>query len=159
MRCTQPLSLVLLLALSCGSPSVSHGVAPVPEDGPLAPPSLPWTDAFLEVALLMADEVRIEGPPGLIAHFVGRVEEGVTRSVKTLPEGLRQIYAVDEGAFGEIRAQLDQLQIVALRRIVVLERPGPVDVVVEARGDVFHQDPRGEVRRGPSLRLAGPLRR
>jgi hypothetical protein len=154
------MSLVLLLALACGSPSASVGVAPANElDGPPAPTTLPWTDAFIEPALLMADEVRIEGPPGLITHFVGRVEEGITRTVKTLPEGLRQVYVVDAGAHVEVRAQLDQLQIVALRSIVVLERPGPVDVVVDARGDVFHQAPGGEVRRSPSLRLEGPLRR
>lgn len=161
-RTLRTLPLALLLAAACGSPSRSSqspdagGLAP---DVPLAPQALPWTAAFLESALLVASEVRIEGPPGLIAHFVGRVEEGVASEVKTVPEGLRQTFTVEGRAAVEIRAQLDQLRIVAERRLVVLERPGPVDVLIEARGDVYHRDPQGREVRSPSLRLVGPVPR
>lgn len=154
--------LALLLAAACGTPTKSSersASAGDEADVPLVPQALPWTDAFLESALLVAREVHIEGPPGLIVHFVGRVEEGIATEVKTLTEGLRQTFTVEPGAPIEVRAQLDQLQIVAERRIVVLERPGPVDVVVEARGDAYHRDAAGAEQRAPSLRLVGRLRR
>lgn len=151
----------LLLAAACGSPSKSDAaVEPVgASDVPLPPQSTPWTEAFLQGGVLMATEVRIEGPPGLIAHFVGRVEEGISSEVKTLPEGLRQTYTIDGTLDLLVRGQLDRLEIFAERRIVVLERPGPVDVVVEARGDVLHRDPQGAERRSSSLRLVGVVPR
>jgi hypothetical protein len=156
--------LTLLFALACGTPGKSAegpGTAgPRADLLPLPPSALPWTDAFLESALLVAETVYIVGPPGLISHFVGRVEEGILTEVKAVPEGLRQTYSVARASAGlEIRAQLDQLSIVAERRLVVLERPGPVDVVVEASGDVYHRDAAGLERRVQVLRLAGPLNR
>lgn len=155
---TALLALALALAAACVS-SPEAGSRDSADGTPPPPQVQPWTDVFLVDGLLVASEVRIEGPPGLIAHFVGRVEEGIATEVKTLPEGLRQTYTVEAGARIEVRAQLDRLQIVAERRIVVLERPGPVDVVVEARGDVYHRDDQGRERRGAHLRLVGPTPR
>ena len=156
---TFALSALLVLCAACTSPTSSSEPAGPATDVPLPPSSLPWTSAFLEPAWLLADTVHIEGPPGLIEHFVGRYEEGISTDVKTLPEGLRQTYEVMGQLPIEVRAQLDQLTIAAMRKIVVLERPGPVDVVVEARGDVVYVDPTGRERREAVVRLVGKLER
>lgn len=174
------LLLPLLLALSCTAPTEGHDPGrsaldprPGPAVGqegsedrvgdlvdPLAPP--PWTDAFEGRAVLMAERVRVEGPAGLITHCV--VEHDLQRFVhetRTTTEGLvqrtlRRREDLEADPLRGIRAQLDGLRIEALFGIEVLERPGPVDVVLEARGDVWWRDPAtGEERRGEQLRLVG----
>ncbi len=162
-------SLVLVPA-SCGSPSPksksSAAFAPAPDPNALPPANQveakpkPWTKRFLEAGVLVADEIRIEGPAPLIEHVVTRPELGVHEvDVKTLASGFQQTITVrTPGA--EIRAQIDQLAISALRRLVILERPGTVDVLVIASGDVFWQDgPKAEAMRTQSLRIEGPIPR
>lgn len=163
-------ALLALVPTSCGSPSQksksSTAFAPAPD--PNAPPPAelvdakpkPWTKRFLEAGVLIADEIRIEGPAPLIDHVVTRPEPGAHEvDVKTIPAGFQQTISVrTPGA--EIRAQIDQLAISAMRRLVILERPGTVDVLVTASGDVFWTDgPKAQPVRTQSLRIEGTIPR
>jgi hypothetical protein len=75
-----------------------------------------------------------------------------------LPEGLLQSVRVKNNGQGEIRGQLDQLVIVATRSLQVLERPGHVPVVVQARGDVLYKDlATGQEVRQAVLRIEGQI--
>jgi hypothetical protein len=127
-----------------------------------APKPIPWTDAFQKSAALVANDVRIEGPVGLIAHVatVSNPEE-LDRSEKTVPEGFLQVVSVKPGFSGvEIKAQLDRLAIVALGRLTILERVGPADVVVIATGDAYWANPEsGEEKRAATLRFDGKIAR
>jgi len=167
----QILALVLGLA-ACGTPRGEERPAPPPasgDDGPragdarvAASAKTPWTDAFQKPAALLANRVKIEGPPGLIGHLatVSNADE-FDRQEKTVPEGFLLVISVRPDAAGsEIQAQLDRLSIVALEQLTVLERTGPVEVVVTASGKVYWADPAtGEERREESLRLEGKVPR
>jgi len=123
--------------------------------------NLPWTDAFRQPAVLIAGEVRIEGPRGLLQHVatIANATE-LDRVEKTIPEGfLQEIVVKPEAAGAEIRAQLDQLAIVATHRLRVLERPGPVDVVVIANGDAYYARGKEAEQRGGILRFEGKIAR
>ncbi len=138
---------------SSSSTSTSAGT------GGIALPA-PWTDTFLESQLLTANEVRIEGPEGLIAHVATRLDPADHKHVeKTIPEGFYQETTVLPGEDrNEIRAQIDNLVIAATRKLVILERPGPVDVSVTATGDAFWKNQKtNEEQRGASLRLHGKI--
>lgn len=121
-----------------------------------------WTSMFQERRLLLADEIQIEGPPGLLEHVATRLDPEVhTEEVKTTVEGLRQTYRVRAEFMNQaepIACYLDELEAHALRRIIVLERPGLVPVRVTARGDVYAKNfGTGEEERSPALVLEGPL--
>jgi len=133
--------------------------ASAPVDAVQAPPKA-WTDRFLAAGVLIADEIRIEGPAPLLDHVVTRPEAGLHDvQVLTIPAGFQQTISVrTPGA--EIRAQIDQVAISALRRLVILERPGNVDVLVIAAGDVYWKaGPDAEPMRAQSLRIEGPIPR
>jgi hypothetical protein len=160
-----PLAPLLALALLAGASACAgpeRASSPVgAAEGP-APPLIgpPWTDAFLGRAVLVADQVRIEGPPGLLQHVATRPDPELhERSERATPDGFLQEVRVTRPIVGsEIQAWLDGLEIVALRRITVLERPGPCPVRVLAEGDVLWReiDGPGE-RRGPRLELSGTI--
>ncbi|MFT5050992.1 MAG: hypothetical protein ACI8QZ_002399 [Chlamydiales bacterium] len=125
---------------------------------------LPWTTFFMESSALLADSIAIEGPEGLIAHAAARADNAVhLRSVRTTKEGLLQEFRVRTDAVAvqqtsAIRGQLDAWQIMALRRLTILERPGMTSVRVVARGDAFFRDPvSGEEQRGDALEFVGEL--
>ncbi len=165
------LALTLTPALcACGSNTAkssksSSAFAPAPD--PNAPPpadvvaaAKPWTERFLAPSVLVADEIRIEGPAPLLEHVVTRPEPDVHESqAQTIPAGFEQTIRVrTPGA--EIRAQIDQLAISAMRKLVVLERPGGGDVVITAIGDVMWKDgPENGPARSQSVRIAGPIAR
>lgn len=139
-------------------------VASEEEPSAVFPEDLPWTEAFRGRKALLADVVKIEGPEGLISHAVARADNDVhLRSVRTTQEGLLQEYRVRTDAVASqhttaIRGQLDDWQIMALRRLIILERPGLATVRVEAQGDVFWRDPgTGEEERGDRLEWVGEL--
>ncbi len=157
---------------ACGSNAAkasksSSPFAPAPD--PNAPPpadvvaakSKPWTDRFLPPSMLVADEIHIEGPAPLLEHVVTRPEPAVhDSSVQTIPAGFEQTIRV-RTAGAEIRAQIDQLSIVAMRKLVVLERPGAGDVLITAVGDVSYwkDGPKGQAARSQSLKIPGPIPR
>jgi len=165
--------LALALALACAGPrpdrsSVSP-VGPVAAGGdveaepvqrePEPPPA--WTEAFLRNSALLADRVHVEGPHGLLHHIaVVSDQESFEHSTETRAEGLVQITRVREDLTypPQIRAQLDQMTIMALRELVVIERPGDVPVRVIARGDAYWQDPiTGKEQRGAELTFTGEV--
>ncbi len=127
------------------------------------PPSArpPWTAAFLRPAMLVAEDVMIEGPDDLIDHIaVVQDPENTVYEVKTTERGLLQTTRIKTQRQVEIRAQLDALQIVALRRLRVLSRPGDVPVRVRASGEVWWQLADGsDEKRAPSLELVGQRER
>lgn len=157
-------SLVLTCALgcllaACATPS-ENGTPPTPTTGgPLqTSPPTPWTASFDTAAIVVADEVRIEGPRGLLDHVATRSEPEYHDYVaETRPEGFRQVFTTkDPSAAVEVTAFLDAWRLVALRRLVVLERPGDVDVRVEAIGDVLWRDATtGEEKRASALTWTG----
>jgi hypothetical protein len=148
-----------------GAPGPSEPGASEPEAArPAAPaaPTHPWPTTFRGEALLMAGTVRIEGPPGLRDH-VALVQDldHHTYDTVTTEQGLLQTVEVrdDIPYLAPIRIHLDELTIVAERKIVVLERPGWVPVTVEASGDCFYKRTDSEEeQRGESLRLVGQPR-
>jgi hypothetical protein len=128
-----------------------------PRPVPVLGESRPWTDAFLTEAVLIADEVRIEGPEDLLEHVAIRQDpEALQFATATTSEGLRQEVAAQEGFERvEIRCQLDAWTIVALRKLVVLQRPGEAPVRVIAAGDAAWVPVTGEEQRGPRLEFRG----
>jgi hypothetical protein len=163
-----PIALLLLAAGCTSSSPTSHDESPgkaaaaEPEARPMPDAMLPWTDAFQQSAVLLANEVRVEGPQGLIAHIATvSNSEQLDRVEKATPDGFLQVVRPKEGIHGvEIKAQLDRLTIVALERLTVLERPGAKAVIVDAKGEVFWQDLESKAeKRGEALRLEGKVPR
>jgi len=118
----------------------------------------PWTREFQREAVLIADKITIEGPADLLDHIVIRQEPGVVDVVQeTTTQGLVQtLRRKPEGGAGEIRAWLDRWSIVALRELIVLQRPGEVPVRVIAEGTAAWLPTEGgdELRR-PRLEFIG----
>jgi hypothetical protein len=142
-------------AASGAAPSTDPSKSSKPD---FEPP--PWTDAFTVSTALLAAEVRIEGPPGLISHVASVSDpEELNRTEKTVPEGFLQVIEVKPEARGaKITAQLDRLAIVALQRLIILERPGGTTVVVLAKGEAYWENPKtGEVKRGETLQFDGKI--
>jgi hypothetical protein len=134
MRHPRWIGFALLLSLggACASRAAEPRSPVPPEHAP------PWPATFLQPALLVADEIAVEGPRGLLVHLALRHESDVVdlRS-ETRPEGFWQEATVrPEADRIQVRAQLDAWNLVALRRMTVLERPGAVPVIVRAVGDV-----------------------
>lgn len=158
-RSTTPLrAIALLLPLWTGA--CASGETSV-EPSPLPAPPRPWTDQFRAPAVLVATEIRIEGPVGLLEHVATRPDPLHHERVdKTVPQGFLQQITVLPGGEVEIKGQLDHLTVVATQRLIVLERPGPHDVTVTARGDAYwkHQES-GEEKRGETLSLVGKIPR
>lgn len=126
--------LVLASSLACRERKAEplQAVASAP-----APP-VPWTSAFQREAVLVADEIVIEGPPGLIEHVVLRADvETNVYTTKTIPQGLLQELVARPEAGVEVRGQIDAWSLAAFRRITVLERPGDVPVSVRASGSAY----------------------
>jgi hypothetical protein len=157
------LSLVLALLLGCGSPRAdadAAGSGPMP--APVDLESLMWTNAFLQPANLIADEVVIEGPPALRNHVrVRQDSQGTVYSAQTTSKGfLQELAAKPEAGYVELHAQLDSWQIVAFRRITWLERPGLGPVLVRASGGAsWHAVAGGAERREEVLEFRGDLQR
>lgn len=162
MRHTSRSIVVLVLLLGCGSPPKDTHRSMDPTSNVVPPLPKPWTERFQQPGLIVADEVRIEGPDGLLDHIATRIDpESHVRNEKTTPQGfLTTIEQRPNAAPLEIKIFLDRTEIVALRKVVMLERPGPVDVVLSASGDVLWKDLRTQAEsRKPALRLEGKIPR
>lgn len=126
------------------------------------PKPRPWTATFRAPALLIANNVYIEGPQGLLDHVATRsVDEFHSYVAETLPEGFRQSYRVLRPEVAvELRSYLDALEIVAFNELVVIEKPGELDVTVRATGDAFWRDTTsGNEKRSFEITLHGPVDR
>lgn len=158
---TTSMIVVFLALASCGS--ARKDVRGTPDDanaGARLPVAKPWTTQFEKATLLIADEVRIEGPDGLLDHLATRADATAhKKSERVTRDGfLQEIVLAPNTAPLEIRAFLDRYEIVALKKLSVLERPGPVDAVIVATGDVFLRDAASEaVQRAPVLRIDGKI--
>ena len=119
------LALVPLLAACTSDPATAEPPTQATAEN-AARADLPWTLEFMESAVLVAGDVRIEGPPGLLHHVAQLQDSDVhTYRVRTVPEGLLQETTVKElGSVFPIRCNLDNLYITAERSLTVLERPG-----------------------------------
>jgi hypothetical protein len=157
MRHASLLAPFLLLSLAaCRSEAPPEPAGPLTLE-PAKPPARAWTSAFLKEAVLIADEIVIEGPFDLIEHVALRQDEKSTvYSTKTVPEGLLQELSAKPEAGVEVRAQLDGWALAAIRKITVLQRPGDVPVTVRASGDAFFAPgDGGPERREPALVFQG----
>jgi len=107
-----------------------------------------WTTEFQGTAVFVADEVMIDGPSDLVHHIAIEQDPEVHRlTTRTVKEGLRQEVTLAEGTAGrEVRAQLDGWNIVAMRRLVVLQRPGDAPVRVVGTGNAALLRSDGEQR-------------
>jgi len=152
------LVFAVLFAACAGEPDPRQARPSGAAEGTQPVADLPWTQEFMESAVLVAGDVSIEGPAGLLDHFVQLQDPEVhTYRVRTVPEGLMQETTVKElGSVFPIRCNLDNLSIVAERSLTVLERPGDVAVRVVARGDAYWKRTNsGNERRGELLELIG----
>ncbi|MEW6072422.1 MAG: hypothetical protein AB1726_07470 [Planctomycetota bacterium] len=144
----------LALLLFAGSLLLGGACETVTTGGPARPEAaLPpgWTDTFLTPAFLVADEIAVEGPADLLTHVaIAQDTLHADYATKTTERGLvQEVTLRDESAGVEIRAQLDAWDLRALRRLVVLQRPGEVPVRVRAAGNAWwcRADGSQEVRR------------
>jgi hypothetical protein len=161
-------AILVLAAAACGTPqskqssSPAAGAPKADASAKVLPEHLPWTREFQEPALLVATEVRVEGPVGLLAHIATRIDPEVHERVeKTVPAGfLQQVTVKSDAGEAEIKAQLDNLSVVALRRLIVIEQPGPHDVVVTARGQAWWSNVATKAeQRAELLTLVGKIER
>ena len=121
-----------------------------------------WTKAFLTPALLFAEDIRIEGPPALRSRLaLPQNGESIHSVTKATDNGLLHIFTLRSGEGALIQAHLDRWQIVATRRLQVLERPGEIEARIVARGeaswvptDAGSAEPE---RRGAELSFVGEL--
>jgi hypothetical protein len=164
-------ALLAGLLAACGATGGTSGKADpsgtepvVAEPGGPPPPPLPWPGRFERSALLVADQIAIEGPKGLLDHVaLGQDDLLLDYDVETLPEGFRQLLTRKPGVeYAEIRAGIDAWEITALDRILVIERPGEVGdrpIRVVASGAVWWRslDQRGPLDGGPVERRAERL--
>lgn len=164
MRATSFWSLgLLLLACACGSTRKDTQASS--QSSTTTQPVLvhkPWTEKFQTPTLVIADELRIEGPDGLLDHLATRMHaEAHVKRERVTEEGFLQEFSLASGVAPlELRAYLDRYELVAMKRLHVLERPGPVDVVIVAHGDVFVRDAASQaVQRAPTLRIEGKIER
>ncbi len=172
------LPLLCAAASSCGTPGSSESVDPAPpEKGaeraphPESPTETgtdwqpaPWTEDFMGKAVLLAERIRIEGPPGLREHTALRADDELyVRTVQTTPQGFLQVVrprdpqASRAAATCLVRGQLDAWQLSAFAEITLLERPGPCPIVVVAEGEAFWQDVDGLEQRGERLEFRGEV--
>lgn len=159
--------LTLLCALSlagCRTTEVHSSSVLAARPAQPAAPAPPWTRDFETEAVLVAREVRIEGPSGLLDH-VAMMQDPIdwTVNVRTAPEGLVQEARVrpesaniDAAGRPLLRVHLDNLTVAVSHLAVVLERPThDADVVVRASGEVLYHDVTGSEHRGEDLTLVG----
>ena len=153
-------TLALVLLAACQQPQ-KQDTPTDPEIDIPAPVAGPWTEAFLKKAVLFADEIQIEGPQGMIKHAGVRIEPEIhDSSTRTTKNGLLQEVRQKPGAEGEVRAILDNWELVAFQRITILERPGPCDVLLKARGTVRYVDQTtGQEQNGETLQFEGKIPR
>lgn len=154
IRTRRALGAITLVSLgaACGSATTGGQVvseepprslaepAPADQDSQAWEPGA-WTSRFRAPAALIAEEVFISGPRGLLDHVVSADAPETTYLVKTTPDGLLQERTAQPGVeFVKIQTQVDQWKIVGTQKVVILERPGRVHVVVEVRGNAYYND-------------------
>ena len=154
------LALGFVLSAACQQPNKQDTPPdPVAEIPP--PVAGPWTEAFMKAGVLFADDISIEGPQGMIKHAGLRIEPEIHDSTtRTTKDGFLQEVHLKPGSEGEVRAILDHWEVVAFRRITLLERVGPCDVKVHARGGARFVDlETKQEQNGEALNFEGKIPR
>ena len=160
-------AIPLLFVLSCGSTSkqVQTEISPDPPTAQLEAPSnpapvadlepLPWTDEFQDKALLLANRITVEGPPGLIEHMVFLVDdESFEQAVQSVPGGLRKSMRPKDAAAASgamVRGQLDAWQLAAFEQIEMRVMNDAERIQIRASGDALWENPDGERMRAAEL--------
>ncbi len=155
-----PLFLVLAACQHPAKQSEKPGGDPGAEDSvPRAP--IAWTDAFMGPALIFAEEIEIEGPEGILTHCaVQNVLDDHEATARTTSDGLLQETRLKPGRQNELHAWLDHWELVAFRKVTILERVVPCDVRIRARGDVrFVDQTTHQEKHGAVLSFEGKIRR
>lgn len=150
-----PFSAILLAGLACQR---EHPAGPPLVLEPAQLPARVWTTAFQRPAVLVADEIFIEGPPDLVDHVALRQDQETTLyATRTVNEGLRQELSARPELGVEVRGQLDAWSLAAFQKITVLLRPDEVAVTVRARGNAFWSASDGSAeKRESELVFRGP---
>ncbi len=116
-----------------------------------------WTKEFQAKSILIANEISIEGPPGLIEHVAIKQQPEQTYAVKTIAEGFLQEISAPAEAANPIEIQIDNLAIYAVRNARILERVSAGPVRIRARGEVMWKNlDSGQEQRVETLELNGP---
>lgn len=154
------LALAAALAACQNTAKQSAKTASAP-DGALPPPPAAWTEDFNAPAVIFAEEIQIEGPEGVLRHCaVQNVLDDQEATARTTPDGLLQETRLKPGKQTELHAWLDHWELIAFRKITILERVQPCDVRVRAIGDVrFVDQATHQEQRGAQLSFTGKIRR
>ncbi len=116
-----------------------------------------WTKEFQAKSILIANEISIEGPAGLIDHVAFKQKPEQTYTVRTIAEGFLQEISAPAEAENPIEIQIDNLAIYAVRNARILERVSAGPVRIRARGEVMWKNlESGQEQRAETLELNGP---
>ena len=128
------------------------------EEDFVPPQPMPWTDAFQGGAMLLANRIRIVGPPGLLEHFVMRGDDELfERSTKTTEQGLVLTVRPRPGVLDPAKAHLDRWNLNAMVELVATENPGATEVVVTAEGQAILRTTDGASQTGARLTFRGEI--
>ncbi|MEM8709521.1 MAG: hypothetical protein AAGG01_01100, partial [Planctomycetota bacterium] len=118
----------------------------------------PWTGAFGDTAVMLANAFHIEGPVGLLEHVVASSDDAYyDRSVQTTDKGLMQVIQRTSPDVPEIRVQLDAWTLAAFDRVVILERIDESPVRVIASGDALWRDSDGRIASSERIECTGAI--
>ena len=141
MECFRAVALLLIAALtpSCGSTAKQGDPAETSPNAVAAavPGPALWTREFEASSTLIAREVILEGPPGLVDHVILRQSPDQNYTAKATPDGFLQEITINNDSGEMIRIQIDNLSIAAERHVRVFERIVDGPVLVRATGDVY----------------------
>ena len=121
----------------------------------------PWTDAFSERAILLADRILIEGPAGLIEHLVMTLDDALfERTERPTADGLEVVlkFRGDGDGQGLLRAQIDAWNLAAYKEIRMDLHAGLNEVTVTAEGNALWKDTDGGEKRSARLQFRGPVK-
>lgn len=148
------------LLVGLGACATQRGGEQTADSVPAAPrPPAPWTEEFTEPVVLVADKVRIVGPPQLLDHLAVRADEALfAPDAETMLIGFLQVWKRRPNQTGgEVRAYIDGSQFVALNSLEVLARPGWHEVQIVGSGDVMLARPGEPQQRLPEFALVAPI--
>jgi len=168
--------LMLAACVGTGGDSKASTVAPAPTPAPPGPADpapevrvpptkvlpAPWTDAFSERAILLADRITIEGPAGLIEHLVMTLDDALfERTERPTADGLEVVLKIRGGGDGQelLRAQIDAWNLAAYKEIRMDLHAGLNEVTVTAEGDALWKDTDGGEQRSARLQFRGVVKR
>ncbi len=116
----------------------------------------PWTKEFQSRAILIADEVSIEGPPGLIDHVAYKQSPEQHYAAKTTSDGFLQEVSTGANTSEPIWIQIDNLRVNALRSGRWLERLADGPVRIHAHGRAYWKNlDTGQEQQAETIELVG----